>query len=306
MDKVELGSKGHNRPQSGSCRSVGRSMEILVRIAATGAVMLLVLMPVFFVREFVTYLPQLHFLDLWSVAGNPLSQSPRYGIVLLVLNSALLASGAVVVALPLGLGTALYITEIAPQRMGRAFWVLIKGMAAIPPVIIGFLGYAIVITEQSTRGASGPALVMLASLLLGLMIYPNIVCFLVDALRRIPTSFKASSYALGASRWQTIAHTIYPAAQPGIAAAGLFGFGRALGDTVIVLMLAQGIFGTRLPRAWPLLTMPIMIATSATSAALGEGYYYGLYFAGLLLVVISYSLSYFGRRLVRTQRGELE
>ena len=306
MDKVGIGSKGHRRSQSGFCRSVGRSMEIVIHIAGIGAIILLVLMFVFIIVEAVIGLFQLYSTDHWSIAGSLESQIPRYSIISLVVSSALLALGAIVVALPLGLGTALYITEIAPQRIARVFCTVVKGMAAVPPVIIGFLGFLLVGSEKHTLGTSSPSLVVLSSLLLGLMIYPSVVCFLVDTLRRIPTSFKASSYALGASRWQTIAHTIYPAAQPGIAAAGLFGFGRVLGDTVIVLMLLQGIFGARLPSASPLLTMPVAIATGATTAVPGDGQYHVLYLVGLLLTVISYSLSSLGRRLLRTQRGEVE
>ncbi len=306
MDKVGIGSKGHRRSQSGFCRSVGRSMEIVIHIAGIGAIILLVLMFVFIIVEAVIGLFQLYSTDHWSIAGSLESQIPRYSIISLVINSALLALGAIVVALPLGLGTALYITEIAPQRIARVFCTVVKGMDAVPPVIIGFLGFLLVGSEKHTLGTSSPSLVVLSSLLLGLMIYPSVVCFLVDTLRRIPTSFKASSYALGASRWQTIAHTIYPAAQPGIAAAGLFGFGRVLGDTVIVLMLLQGIFGARLPSASPLLTMPMAIATGATTAVPRDGQYHVLYLVGLLLTVISYSLSSLGRRLLRTQRGEVE
>lgn len=307
MDKVGIGRKGHGRPRLESCRSIGRSMENLVRIAAIGAVIVLGLMLVFMLAKVITYFPQFRIGDRWGMAGwSPLLQLPRYGIVSLVLNSALLACGAIIIALPLGLATALYITEMAPQRVARVLWVITKGLAAMPSVIIGFIGIGILHTEKSTSVISDATLVSLTSLLLALMVYPNVVCFLIDTLRRIPASFKASSYALGASRWQTIAYMIYPAARPGIAAAGLFGFGRVLGDTVVVLMLAQVIIGGQLAGGSPLFTVPTFIAVGAESAVLRNGPYHTLYLLGSLVTAVSYSLSHYGRRLVRTQRGEIE
>ncbi|NMB45157.1 MAG: ABC transporter permease subunit [Firmicutes bacterium] len=282
-------------------------MENLIRIATLGALTVLILMIMFIVKQAVACFYQLDVKCIFGLPGLiPLSGAPRYSILLLIINSFLVGCGATVIALFFGIITSLYITEIASPRVARLLWIVLKGIGAIPPVVIGFLGIVVLLKYGPQLGVSYILWFVMASLLLSLQAYPSTVCFLTDTLRRIPASFKASSYALGATRWQTIAHTIYPAARPGIAAAGLFVFGRVLGDTVILLMLAQVLSRGQQESVRSFLTIPAAIALEAPSIGPGDPQYHIFYLLGLLLTAISFGLSYFRRRLLRTQRGELE
>lgn len=303
-----MNSKEGEQPQKmGFWRFVGRSMERLTGIAAIGATVILAVVILFIAKEITVCFDQTQSQCIWSLARwNPVSEPARYGITFLLISSILLAGCATVMALPLGLITALYITEIASAKMSQVFWLLMRVMGAVPPVVVGFLGIVIVTSRSQALLLSYGEQFLFCSVLLAFMTIPRIVCFLIETLRSIPASFKASSYALGASHWQTIAHTVCPAAGPGIAAAGLFSFGQILGDTVIALMLIQivpqGRFGTNSP----LWTIPTAIALGAESAMPGQTHYHLLYLLGLLLAAASFSLSLLGRQLIRTQRGELE
>ena len=308
MDKIDMNSKeGEQAQKMGFWRFVGRSMERLTWIAAIGAIVVLAVVILFIAKEITVCFDQPQSQCIWSLARwNPVSEPARYGIAFLLINSVLLAACATVVALPLGLITALYITEIASAKMAQVFWLLMRVVGAVPPVVVGFLGIVTVTGRNRTLLLSDGEQLFLCSVLLAFMAIPRIVCFLIETLRSIPASFKASSYALGASHWQTIVHTICPAARPGIAAAGLFSFGRVLGDTVIALMLIQILPLNRFAANSPLWTVPTAVALGAESAVPGQTHYHLLYLLGLLLAVASFSLSLLGRQLIRTQRGELE
>lgn len=304
MDKIGIRNKGDKKVRPQLPQSVGRGIETFILTLAIVAIVMLSLVFLSIIKEVIASLPYLQRREMSFLSGwNQFSSLAQRGIVHLVVNSVMVSCGATLVALPLGLITALYITEIAGEGTARMFKNTMKGMAAIPPVVIGFLGTSVLAAKKPGLQISYSTLLMSGALLLAFMIYPDIVCLLVDTLRRIPESFRESSYALGATQWQTILHTVYPAAKPGIVAAGLFGFGRVLGDTVIVLLLAQSIPGNQLE---PLLTMPAAIATGARWAMPGEADYYVVFVLGFLLMAISFALSHIGRRLMRTQRGELE
>ena len=141
-------------------------------------------------------------------------------ILTAVVNSLVIAAGAVVVALPVGLLSALYITELAPSKPAKMFWTTIKVLSAVPSVVIGFIGLVWLGYYESSQGTSPTKAISSCFLLLALMVYPSLASFLIEHFRRISPSLRASSYALGASRWQTIVYTVYPAARSSIAAGG--------------------------------------------------------------------------------------
>lgn len=169
---------------------------------------------------------------------NPTAAKPLYGILPLIISTTLVSFGAMLIAIPLGLGTASFIAEYAGRRMKNILKPVVEMLAAVPSVVIGFLGIVLV----------GPNIASLADLpnglnalngaiLLAIMALPTIITVAEDALHAVPNTYKEASYALGASKWETLLFVTIPAAAPGIIAAVMLGVGRAIGETMTVLMV---------------------------------------------------------------------
>jgi phosphate transport system permease protein len=168
---------------------------------------------------------------------NPTGANPGYGILPLIVSTTLVSVGAMVIAIPLGIGTAAFISEYASPNLKNILKPTIEMLAAIPSVVIGFLGIAVV----------GPGIARLADLpnglnalngaiLLAIMALPTIITVAEDAIYAIPQTYREASFSIGASRWQTLRKVTLPAAAPGIIAAVMLGVGRAIGETMTVLM----------------------------------------------------------------------
>lgn len=168
---------------------------------------------------------------------NPAGSTPGYGVLPLIVSTTIVSFGAMLIAVPLGIGTAAFISEYANPRLKNILKPTIEMLAAIPSVVIGFLGIVLV----------GPGLAKLAGLpnglnalngaiLLAVMALPTIVTVTEDAIHAVPKSYREASFALGASKWETLRKVTIPAAAPGIIAAVMLGLGRAVGETMTVLM----------------------------------------------------------------------
>lgn len=169
----------------------------------------------------------------WNPSGNMAS----YGIVPLLVSTCLVTLGAMVIAIPLGIGTAAYISEYAGKRFKNILKPAIEMLAAIPSVAIGFLG--IVFVGPFIAGATGQPNGLNAlngAILLSVMALPTIITVAEDALNGVPHSYKEASYGVGANKWQTLIKVTIPAAAPGILASIMLGVGRAIGETMTVLM----------------------------------------------------------------------
>ncbi|MEJ5090887.1 phosphate ABC transporter permease subunit PstC [Sphingobacterium faecium] len=168
---------------------------------------------------------------------NPTAATPTYGILPLIVSTTIVAFGAMVIAIPLGIGTAAYISEYASPKVKNILKPLIEMLAAIPSVVIGFLGIVLVgpkIAELTDLPNGLNALN--GSLLLAIMALPTIITISEDAIHAIPKTYREGSYALGANKWETLIKITIPAAAPGIIAAVMLGLGRAIGETMTVLM----------------------------------------------------------------------
>lgn len=160
-----------------------------------------------------------------------------FGIWPMIVGSLAVTLGALVVGVPLGLACAVFLVEFAPPRGAAAMRPAIQLLAGIPSVIYGFWGLIVVV--PAIRGLlGGPGLSILAgSLILGIMILPTIISISEDALRALPPAYKEGSLALGATHWQTIWRLLLPAARSGLLAAVILGLGRAVGETMAVIMV---------------------------------------------------------------------
>lgn len=194
---------------------------------------------------------------LGTTTWNPSGNDSEFGIAAMILGSVWVTIGAILVGVPLGLAVAIFSAEIAPKRAAAIIRPVIQLLAGIPSVIYGFIGLTI-LAPLIRAVFGGPGLsVLTASLILGIMILPSVISISEDALRAVPTSYRDGSLALGATRWQTIYSVLVPAARSGIVASVILGMGRALGETMAVIMMLGN--ALQVPRT------PLDSATTLTS-----------------------------------------
>ncbi len=189
----------------------------------------------------------------WNPGGNP----AQFGIAAMILGSVWVTVGAILVGVPLGLAVAIFSAELAPPRLAALIRPVIQLLAGIPSVIYGFIGLTILAPLiRATFGGPGLSL-LTATLILGIMILPSIISISEDALRAVPYAYRDGALALGATHWQTIWRVLVPAARSGIVASVILGMGRALGETMAVIMMLGN--ALQVPRS------PLDSATTLTS-----------------------------------------
>ena len=239
-----------------------------------------------------------------------------YGIVPLLTGSVLVSLVALLIAVPLGVASAIYVSEVASRHEKRLIKPYIEFISAIPSVVLGFFGIAVV--GQAIRAASQSSWfswvsffpiserlnIFTAGCLLALMAVPTIFTLAEDALRNVPRGFKEASYALGANRLQTIARVIVPASLSGIVSAILLGLGRVIGETMVVLLCAgnriaipdfsQGVGAI----FQPVHTMTGIIAQEMGEVVRGSTHYRALFMVGLVLFMITLGINWLAQRFV--------
>jgi len=239
-----------------------------------------------------------------------------YGIVPLLVGSVLVSAVALVIAVPFGVASAIYVSEVAATAERRLIKPYIEFISAIPSVVLGFFGIAVV--GQAIRAASQSPLlkwvsffpiserlnIFTAGCLLALMAVPTIFTLAEDALRNVPRGFKEASYALGANRLQTIGRVIVPASLSGIVSAILLGLGRVIGETMVVLLCA----GNRIAIPdftqglgaifQPVHTMTGIIAQEMGEVVRGSTHYRALFMVGLVLFTITLGINWLAQRFV--------
>lgn len=228
------------------------------------------------------------FGKLWYPTYDP----PDFGILPLILGSLWVTFGALVIAVPLGLGGAIYISEVAHPKIREIIKPIIELLAGIPSVVYGFFGIVIVapfIQELFDLPVGLNAFT--ASILLGIMAIPTITSISEDAISSVPNSFKEASYALGANKWETITKVTLPAAAGGISTAIILGIGRTIGETMTVLMVAGG--AAIIPRSFfdPVRTMTATIAAEMGETAVGSTHFHALFAIGIILFIMTLSFN---------------
>jgi phosphate transport system permease protein len=211
---------------------------------------------------------------LWFPTAQPAAQ---LGTLPLILGTLLVSFGAIVIALPIGLATAIYMAEVADERIRRILKPLIELLAGIPSVVYGFFGLIVIVPHiQKLFNLAVGETALAGSVVLGIMALPTIITVTEDAIRNTPRSMKEASLALGANRFQTITKVILPYSMSGITAAAILGIGRAMGETMAVLMVTGN--AAVMPHSFlqPVRTIPATIA-----AELGEASQGGIHFKAL-------------------------
>lgn len=234
---------------------------------------------------------------------NPTGASPKYGILPLVLSTTLVTIGAMAIAIPLGIGTAAFIAEYAGPRLKNILKPTIEMLAAIPSVVIGFLGIVVVGPGIANMADLANGLNALnGAILLAIMALPTIITVAEDAIHAVPKTYKEASYGVGATKWQTLRKIIIPAAAPGIIAAVMLGVGRAIGETMTVLMatgnaslLPTGMFAS-------VKTMTATIAIEMGEVPYQTTHYYALYAIAAVLFIMTLVANMLGEYFINRFR----
>jgi phosphate transport system permease protein len=227
------------------------------------------------------------FGDSWA----PTAGVPLLGIFPLIVGTLLVTTGAIVFAVPLSIGCAVYISELASPRIKNVLKPAIELLAGIPSVVYGFFGL-IVLTDFIRVSFDIPTgeTWLAASILLGIMALPTIISVSEDAISAVPREFKEGSLAIGATRWQTMSRVIVPAAISGIAAAIILGIGRAIGETMAVMMVAGNAAVIPVP-LWnvlsPLRTLTATLGIEMGEVPVGSEHYSALFGIAIVLLIIT-------------------
>ncbi len=283
-------------------------IERLIQLSGMLGIILVVLIFLFLLQNSLPIfkertLGELVFGQRWS----PTHGDGQFGMLPLLLGSLYVTVGALVIAVPLALAASVFVAEIAPRRMREFLKPAIELLAAIPSVVFGFLGLLVVgpWIDAHVEIIKVGQFAALGSVMLAFMALPTIVSICEDAFHNVPREIFNSSLALGATRWQTITRALMPAARSGIIAAILLGLGRAIGETMTVLMVtgnAQVIPKGLLGFLKPIRTMTATIAAEMGEAAYGSTHFHTLFTIGLFLFIITFAINTIADVIVR--RGE--
>lgn len=238
----------------------------------------------------------------WYPTYNP----AEFGILPLILASFWVTAGAAAVCTPLGIGSALYLNELASQRQRSILKPAIEILASIPSIVYGFFGMAVLapFLQRLLHIPIGLCLFS-ASLILGVMATPTVCSIAEDALSYVPRSFREASFALGANRWQTLVKVVIPAAGSGISTAVILGMSRAIGETMTVLMVAGG--AAVIPKSIfdPVRPMTAAIAAEMGETPMGSPHYHALFAIALILFLITFVFNIAAEIISRKYRLKL-
>jgi phosphate transport system permease protein len=287
-----------------------REYVITRAIKASGysAILFVGLIFLFLLKEGLPALANVPIGNLLSTRWYPIED--YFGILPLLTGSLVVTLGAGLIAIPLGLGSAIFIAEIAPRWLREILKPLIELLGGLPSVVLGFLGILVLSPNLRTLLDLPTGLTALAgSLLLGAIAIPTIVSIAEDALDSVPQSYREGALAVGATRWQTIWRVTLPAARSGVLTAVMLGIGRALGETMAVMMVTGNapVMATR----WNSLFMPARTMTATIAAEMGEvanasTHYSVLFFIGLVLFLISLAVNVAASSVVFRQKKRAE
>lgn len=268
-------------------------ITLLIRISGYSSILFVTLIFIFLMREGLPTLGETPLKDLFDTRWYPIEG--YFGILPLLLGSLLVTLGALLVAVPLGITTAVYISEISSQWVKELLKPLVEILAGLPSVVLGFLGILVLVPflRQFLNLPTGLT-AFAGSLLLGLIAIPTIVSIAEDALNTVPRSYREASLALGATEWQTIWRTTLPAAKTGVLTAIMLGVGRSLGETMAVMMVtgnAPTMPGSLFALFMPVRTMTATIASEMGEVAAGSHHYHVLFFVGIVLFLFSLTVN---------------
>jgi len=279
-----------------------------IRVAGVSAILFVTLIFIFLLKEGLPALAETSLSNLLSTRWYPIEN--YFGLLPLLGGTLVVTFGSILIAVPFGLGTAIYIAEVAPRWAREFLKPFIEVMAGIPSVVLGFLGMVFLaprirVLLDIPTGLSAFS----GALLLGLISIPTIVSVAEDALDAVPRSYRDASLAMGATQWQTIWRVTLPAARTGVITAIMLGLGRSIGETMTVMMVTGN--AATLPTSLaalfaPVRTMTATIAAEMGEVAVGSTHYHVLFLIGIILFLISLVINLIASAVVFKQRSRGE
>jgi phosphate transport system permease protein len=288
-------------------RATERAIEAAIRLSGISAIVFVLAIFFFIFREAAPVLFSGEFDPLeffFSVQWYPTSAVDiRYGTLALTAGTASVTTLAMVIAVPFGLGAAIFVSEFCGARTRETLKVVIELLAAIPSVVWGFVALT-VISRLMVQYTSAPVGVNMlnGAIVLALMSVPIIVSIGEDALKAVPDSYREAAHAMGATRWQLVFRVLLPAARNGLLAAVLLGVGRAVGETMAVLM-ATG-HAVHIPHGIldSVRTLTANIAAELGEAPAGSDHYRVLFLTGIQLFIITFAVNLAADLVIRGVR----
>lgn len=280
----------------------------LIKASGYSAIVFVALIFFFLVREGLPTFGETSLGSLLSIRWYPIED--HFGLLPLITGSLIVTIGAGLIAVPFGIGTAVYISEIAPRWMREILKPLVELLGGLPSVVLGFLGILVLspylrVLLNLPTGLTA----FTGSLLLGGIAVPTVVSVAEDALDAVPRSYREGAWALGATRWQTIWRVTFPAARSGVLTAVMLGVGRAIGETITVMMVTGNapVLALKLGSLFsPVRTMTATIAAEMGEVASGSTHYHVLFFIGMVLFLISLGVNIAASSVVFRARQRAE
>ncbi|MGD2028016.1 MAG: phosphate ABC transporter permease subunit PstC [Anaerolineales bacterium] len=280
----------------------------IIKASGYSAIFFVVVIFYFLLSQGLPTLSEVDLKTLLSVRWYPIED--YYGILPLITGSIVVTIGATLIAVPFGIGTAIFIAEIAPRWLREILKPLIEILAGLPSVVLGFIGIAVLssILRETLNLPTGLS-AFTGSLLLGAIAIPTIVSVAEDALDAVPKEYRDGALALGGTKWQTIWTVSLPAARSGVLTATMLGIARSIGETMTVMMVTGNapVLANSFRVFWsPVRTMTATIAAEMGEVANGSTHYHVLFFVGIVLFVISLVINVLASTYVyrHTKRSE--
>jgi phosphate transport system permease protein len=285
------------------------TVEWMVRIAGFSTIGFVALIFLFLLREGVPFFLRTPLSEWLGTQWYPTFDI--FGTLPLILGSLLVTVTAIAIALPLGVATAVFIREVAPGWARDILKPLIEVLAGIPSVVLGFFGMTLLApTVREVLGAPTGLTAFTGALILAYMALPTIISVAEDALDAVPKSYRDASLAMGATQWQTIWRVVVPAAKSGILTAVMLGMGRAIGETMAVMMVTGN--AARMPTTLDSLFRPARTMTATIAAEMGEVaqgsiHYHALFGIGIALFIITFLINLAAAKAIfqKRRRGGL-
>lgn len=268
-------------------------IEKLIFLSGIASILFVVLIFVFLLKEGLSFFKEINlFKFVLGQRWYPISDPAQFGILPMILGSLLVTLGAIIFAVPLSIGAAFYISEVAPGKIKDILKVGIEMLAAIPSVVLGFIGMiTLVPLVRNVLHLPTGLTAFSGSLMLGLMSMPTIISISEDAINAVPKIYKEGALALGATRWQAMYRVTIYAALPGIIAASMLGIGRVIGETMAVMMITGN--AAVIPHTFfqPVRTLTATIAAEMGETVHGSPHYYSLFAIGIILFIITFIIN---------------
>ena len=268
-------------------------IEALIQVVGFSSIGFVVLIFLFLIREGVPVFFEVPLGNLFGTRWYPTFD--LFGTLPLLSGSVLVTAIAMVIALPLGVATAIFVREVAPGWAREVLKPMIEVLAGIPSVVLGFFGMTLIApVVRETLGVPTGLTAFTGALILAYMALPTIISVADDALDAVPKSYRDAGLAMGATQWQTIWRVVVPAARSGIVTAMMLGMGRAIGETMAVMLVTGN--AARLPLSLDSLFRPVRTMTATVAAEMGEvaqgsTHYHALFGIGIILFLLTFVIN---------------